>query len=391
MTRPRPQNRTIILTAGGVVILGLTTFSALPAQASPTVTAGTGAYTVKTFPAVGKESKPDDITRLGDSIYVTFQNGVGPLGEASKTGVAASTIQQYALDGTAGKSWDVTGRVDGLTADPANSRLLLTANEDGNSSFSTLTPDAASPLVKYAYTGLTHGGGTDAISIDSGVILVSGSNPTVTGKPAVYSVTLTDTTAALTPVFTDDAAATAVNGPQAGTSVTLALTDPDSNAVVPASSTSFGGDFMLTAQADMQLVFAHNIGTAAQSLRVLSIPTPIDDTAFATATDQALWLTDPSNNSVDLVTGPFASGQAVSALTPDSGPNSLATLSLTDGTLTPITELAAIQPKGMIFTAAATTTPTATPTPTATTTPAPTTVPAAAPAKAVTGTASFTG
>lgn len=54
---------------------------------------------------------------MDDSVYVSFHNGVGPLGEPSAVGVAASTIQQYSLEGKPGKSWQVTGKVDGLTAD----------------------------------------------------------------------------------------------------------------------------------------------------------------------------------------------------------------------------------------------------------------------------------
>src|SRR5674476_1417159 len=95
-------------------------------------------YTVKAFAAVGTESKPDDVTRLGNSIYVTFQNGVGPLGEPASEGTTSSTIQQCRLDGTPGKSWQVQGKVDGLSADPSKHRLLLTTNEDGKSGFCLL-------------------------------------------------------------------------------------------------------------------------------------------------------------------------------------------------------------------------------------------------------------
>ncbi|HUY16393.1 MAG TPA: hypothetical protein VMV11_02400, partial [Acidimicrobiales bacterium] len=37
-------------------------------------------------------SKPDDITQLGDNLFVAFQNGVGPQGEASTDGNLDSTI-----------------------------------------------------------------------------------------------------------------------------------------------------------------------------------------------------------------------------------------------------------------------------------------------------------
>jgi hypothetical protein len=306
-------------------------------------------FSVRVFPAVGNESHPDDVTRLGDSVYVSFQNGVGPLGEPASSGVASSTVQQYALDGTPGRSWQVPGRVDGLTADTMGRRLLLTSNEDGNSSFSTLTPGEPQSLRTYSYAGLTHGGGTDAISVVRGTIVVSASNPADTNRAALYTVTLAGSAANLVAVFQDDSVATAVNGPQAGHSTPLALTDPDSNTVVPLASPRFAGDLMLDAQGDKQLVFAHNTGTSTPSLQVLSVAQPVDDTVFATPSTTTLWVTDPTHNVVDAVTGTFAPGQAISTVTPDTGPTFLATLSLTDGSLTPIKELAAINPKGLVF------------------------------------------
>ncbi len=197
---------------------------------------------------------------MGDSVYVSFHNDVGPLGEASANGATASTVQQFSVDRKPGKSWQVTGKVDGLTADPEHHRLLLTASEDGNSSFSTLSPDPAKPLTTYTYSGLTHGGGTDAVSVVNGKILVSASAPADTSGPAAYSVALEGTTAKLTPVFGDSATATAANGPQAGKTTTLGLTDPDSNTQVPASAPRFKNSFMLDAQADRQLIFTSNPG-----------------------------------------------------------------------------------------------------------------------------------
>src|SRR5262249_16061821 len=52
------------------------------------------------------------------------------------------------------------------------------------------------------------------------------------------------------------ATATGVNASDAGKRVTLALTDPDSNGVVPSSSPEFAGDFMLNSQGDEELIFS---------------------------------------------------------------------------------------------------------------------------------------
>lgn len=333
-----------------MVTLGALGASALPASAAEhrDSNAATG-YTVTSFAAVGSESHPDDITRLGDRVYVAFQNGVGSLGEASTTGVTSSTIQEYRLNGPAGKSWQIPGKIDGLIVDNAHHRLLMTTNEDGNSHFSTLAIGAGHALTTYTYSGLTHGGGTDAISLVRGNIVISASAPTNASGPALYAVALEGTVATLTPEFADNASATAVNGPQAGQSVQLALTDPDSNTIVPRSSFRFPDEFMLTSQGDKQLIFANGLGARKQTLQVLSVAQPLDDTAFVTGSTQTLWVTDPTHNTIDAVTGPVTGGEAVTAVTPDAGPAYLATLNLSDGTLTPIKELSAIQPKGLLL------------------------------------------
>ena len=350
------HRRTILALGTAATAAAALACSAAPALAAPSspAPAGSGSgYTVKAFHAVGSETTPDDIARLGESIYVAYQNGIGPMGEPSPTGATASTIQQYSLDGTPGASWDVTGHVDGLGADPAAQRLLVTTNEDGNSSFHTLDPGAGANAVKdYSYTGLTHGGGTDSVLVYQGKILISASNPSTSTGPAVYEASLSGSTAALTPVFADDATATFADGAQAGTSAPLALTDPDSSTIVPAASPRFRNDFLLDSQGDQQLVFAARAGTPQQSLHVLDLPQPVNDTAFATAADHSLLITDPSHDTVYSVTGAFHSGEAITAVTPNSGPDYLAALNLSDGSLTPIPQLSAIHPEGLLFTGA---------------------------------------
>ena len=351
---PTARKRAGLLFASVAATAVLST-AALPANASPVVSAH-HSFVVHSFKAVGTESKPDDITRLGNSIYVTFQNGVGPLGEPSTSGATASTIQQFSLDGVAGRSWSVTGKVDGLTADVSHDRLLLTANEDGNSSFLTLDPSDSAAATRYTYQGLTHGGGTDAISVSGGSIIVSASNPSNPAGAAAYRVTLVGTSAQLTPVLSDNSVATSANASTVGASVQLALTDPDSNQVVPRSSPRFGGTFMLDAQADKQLLFVSSGDddkSAAQAqarVQVLSVAQPLDDTVFATRSRRTLWVTDSLHNTVVEIIGPFTAGEAVSTVTPDVGATSLARLSLTDGNLTPIPELASVTPKGLLFT-----------------------------------------
>jgi hypothetical protein len=164
------------------------------------------------------------------------------------------------------------------------------------------------------------------------------------------------------PLYDDEAQAKAVNGPDAGKLVRLALTDPDSNEVVPWSSPRFAGDFMLTSQGDKEQIFYHRTGGRA-SLDVLSLSDSVDDTAWATARRGALYTTDQTTDTVDEVYGAFTIGTAYSAVTPCDAnnapaacpapgfpPNYLATDNLKTGALTPVkTRGPQVHPQGMIF------------------------------------------
>jgi hypothetical protein len=327
---------------------------------------GTGAWTSE--PLAG----PDDLSVLGHHLYVGFQNGVGSQGEPSTDGNLDSTVVEFTLFGTEVRQWDVKGKVDGLTADPRLDKVIATVNEDGNSSLYTISPHGH--VTHYTYNKpLPHNGGTDAISIFRGQILISASAPGTTGAPApqasypaVYVVTLDSRTKVATvhPLFSDEATAKAVNGPNAGKEVKLALTDPDSSEVVPADSAKFRGDFMLDSQGDQELIFDHVTGWWHQSLSVLSLPTSVDDSAWVTSRFGALYTTDSSADTVDIVVyGRFKAGTAYSAATPcDSNsapstcpgpgfpPSYLAALNLTTGALTPVALTGApLQPKGLIF------------------------------------------
>jgi hypothetical protein len=234
---------------------------------------------------------PDDITQLGDDLFVGFQNGVGPQGQASTSGNRDSTVVELTRTGRPVGQWDVVGKTDGVTAYPAIGAVIATVNEDANSALYVIHPSPAAAVTRYAYNEpLPHAGGTDAISIDGGRILISASAPGTTGEPApqptypaVYSVTLDTSTriATVSPLFYDEAKATVANVNQAdsGTLVNLALTDPDSNEVVPAYGPRFAGDFMLTSQGDQRQIFVSNPGRADQHLSVLTLSQSVDDTA----------------------------------------------------------------------------------------------------------------
>ena len=310
-------------------------------------------------------TQPDDIVALGGHLYAGFQNGVGSQGEVSPSGNLDSTLVEFTPAGSVVKQWDVMGKIDGMGADPATGQVIATVNEDSKSSLYSVS---GGTVTHYTYTpSLPHLGGTDAVSVYKGKILISASAPGTSGKapasaPAVFVVTLNAgaKTAAVAPFFADNATASGVNASNAGQKVTLALTDPDSNEIVPSSSPEFGGDFMLNAQGDKELIFS---GASGQNLQVLKISNPVDDTAWATSASGSLYTTDSSADTVDAITGSFTPGTAYTAVAPCNAnsaptvcpsppaypPNSLGTINLKTGAVGTVTVTGVVSPKGLIF------------------------------------------
>jgi hypothetical protein len=309
-------------------------------------------------------TQPDDIVTLGGNLYVGFQNGVGSQGEVSSSGNLDSTLAEFTPAGSVVKQWDVTGKIDGMGADSATGQVIVTVNEDSKSSLYTVS---GGTVTHYTYTpSLPNLGGTDAVAVDNGKILISASAPGTSGKapasaPAVFAVTLNAgaKTAAVAPFFADNATAAGVNAPNAGKKVTLALTDPDSNGVVPPGSPEFAGDFMLNSQGDQELIFS---GASGQNLQVLKISNPVDDIAWATSASGTLYTTDSGADTVDAITGSFTPGTAYTAVTPcnaNSAPtncpapgypaNSLGTINLKTGAVGKVTVIGPVAPKGLIF------------------------------------------
>ena len=300
---------------------------------------------------------------LGGNIYVGFQNGVGSQGEVAPSGNLDSTLVEFTPSGSVVKQWDLAGKIDGMGADTATRQVIATVNEDSKSSVYTVS---GGTVIHYAYSPspLPHLGGTDDVAVFNGKILISASAPGTGGKapasaPAVYAVTLNSgtKTASAVPFFADNATATGVN---TGQKVTLALTDPDSSMVVPSSVPQFGSDFMLNAQGDQELIFS---GTSGQNLKVLKISQPVDDTAWATSANGALYTTDSGANTVDAITGSFKPGTVFTAVAPcnaNSAPtvcpappkypiNTLGTINMKTGAVSNVVINGIVAPKGMIF------------------------------------------
>jgi hypothetical protein len=311
----------------------------------------------------GRLSQPDDIAALGGNIYVGFQNGVGAQGEPAPSGNLDSTLLEITPTGSVVHQWDLLGKIDGMGADTAGNQIIVTVNEDSKSSLYTVSGGTVTHYT-FSPSSLPHMGGTDGVLVYNGKILIVASAPGTSGKapasaPAVYVVTLNagSMTATVAPFFADNAKATAANGSSSGKQVTLALTDPDSIEAVPSSSSAFAGDVMLNSQGDEELIFSGGSG-----LQVLKISNSVDDTAWATSASGTLWVTDSSADTIDAVTGTFTAGTAYTAVAPCNansapsvcpatgfGNNFLGTIDLTTGTISPVTVIGPLIPKGMVF------------------------------------------
>jgi len=346
--------------AAAAVAIGVPSILSVVPVAAATTPAANAKLSVRVFASgTAAMTQPDDITWLDGTVYAVWQNDIGPSGQPSPTGATASDVVGYNASGHRVAAWKVTGHADGIAADSATHQLIVTVNEDGNSSLFVISPEApaARQVHHYEYNlnPLPHGGGTDAISVYRGVILISASAPTVANGPAVYRAELEGSIAVLQPVFFDNSTATVanVNSPSYNHHVALALTDPDSNEIVAASSPRFAGDFVLDSQGDEEQIYVAGADGATPRLSVLDLSQAVDDTAWVTNPKGTLFVTDGVDSEIFEVSGSFVTGAAYVAVTPGDAnvpvdkPNCLGELDLRTGRIVPA--VTTIQAKGLLF------------------------------------------
>jgi hypothetical protein len=310
---------------------------------------------------------PDDITTLplnsddeaGGTplIWVAYQNGINPDGTPGTTnGPTQSTIAGYnPSTGALVKTISVTGKVDGLTADQALGKLIATVNEDANSGLNLIDP-ATGTVTFYTYSPspeVSGNGGTDSIAVRGGTIIISHSNPNDASQATDYRVTLVKSThtAKLTPTFNDNSPA---KDAITGATVTLGLTDPDTNFFMPRAGERFGGSLATIAQADGHLVFASRLGGTPR-IWVLTLTDnkaarpPTDGLSVATSGLGTLYVVDNGANKIyALDTSGCARGTVFIGEPKDNGNPMVGTLNLHTGVIHPLSNSFA-SPKGLLF------------------------------------------
>jgi len=291
-------------------------------------------------------------------ICTAYQNGIHPNGTAGKPGgPTKSTVAVYdSITGALIKTINVTGKVDGLTADLKTGKLIPTDNEDNNSALNVINPKTGT-VITYKYSpspAVSNVGGTDSIAIRDGQIYIAHSNPGDKTQATDYKVTLDHATltAKLTPVFFDDGNARDV---LSKTKVTLALTDPVTNYFMPSSSPRFAGDLATISQGDGKIIFASHFGGIPRLFvlnltddKVGNIP-PIDGLAVATSNEGILFVVDGAAGTIQaLNTAGFPKGIVFVGEPSDNANPLLGTLNLKTGVITPLGNVFQ-SPKGLLF------------------------------------------
>lgn len=313
---------------------------------------------------------PDDLTSLpascmvgtGMTLWTAYQNGINPNGSpGSPGGIDHSVVTGYAIpSGIVVQMVNVTGKVDGLTSDPARCVLLATINEDSNSSFAVIDPNLGT-VARFSYSPsptVGGNGGTDSIALWHDQIVVSHSNPNDTTQATAYSVLLSWSShiAYLTPLFYDDSTAQDVT---TGASLTMHLTDPDSNFVMPHGVPRYAGTLATVSQADGRLIFAGMSPHGHVHLQQLNLTDnvsgnlpPIDGIAAARTGNGTLYVVDSGANSIyALSTSGFAAGTVFVGEPNDNSNPLVGTLDLNTGKITPFANHF-VSPKFMLFVAA---------------------------------------
>ncbi|MCI4353009.1 MAG: hypothetical protein L3K14_06440 [Thermoplasmata archaeon] len=308
----------------------------------------------------------DDITRLAvdglDSgrglVWTAYQNGVNPDGTpGSPGGPTQSTVAGYdSITGSLVRTINVTGKIDGLTADHDLVRLIATVNEDVHSALEIIDPETGS-VTSYRYSpnpAVSGNGGTDSIAVQGDRIYLVHSNPNDTTQATGYLVHLhpATLTAQLTPVFFDNSWAT---NAVTGAPVRLGLTDPDTNFLMPWSGERFAGSLATIGQADGQIVLASHLhGTP--HLKVLTLTDnksgnvpPIDGFTVATSDEGTLYVVDAKAGMIQaLDTSGWAKGTVFVGEPSDNGNPLIGVLNLQTGAITSLGNHF-VSPKGLLF------------------------------------------
>jgi hypothetical protein len=146
-----------------------------------------------------------------------------------------------------------------------------------------------------------------------------------------------------------------------GKIITMALTDPDTNYLMPATSPRYGGDLATISQGDGRLIFASHLQGTPQLVQLNltdnisgNLP-PIDGLAVTTANAGTLYASDAGADGglgqiLAFSTTGYPAGTVFVTEPSDNGNPFIGTLNLTSGHITPFANHL-VNPKGLIYVA----------------------------------------
>jgi hypothetical protein len=295
----------------------------------------------------GKYSNPDAIELDGQNMWVGYQNASVKDGSDN---TVTSTVVEYTLAGKVLNTWSVPGHVDGLRVDPTTHKAWATSNEDAAPLLNIIDPASPTPQ-SITLAATAHGGGYDDLLFVGGATYIACSNPTVNASgnnvfPAIDKITVTGTTATVTPVLMGNAKAIdTVASATAGTptTTTLNLTDPDS------LTTDHNGNLVLVSQADSALITIANPGSASQQVSKTRIGNQEDDTVWATANSGRLFVVDAGKNAIYTIKWSGPKGTVFTEAPNDSGVvGFVGTIDMKTGFITPVST-GWTKPTGLVF------------------------------------------
>ncbi|MBV9777059.1 MAG: hypothetical protein JO143_08420 [Acetobacteraceae bacterium] len=276
-------------------------------------------------------SSPDSITRgVGGSIWVEYGNGTSSTGQGG-----TSTIVQYSKLGDVQNTYELSGEVDGLKADPATGNVWALHNQDANSTLSFINPATNQTSAELTYGapyvyGTGSSRGYDDVAFDGRKVFLSYTNPANPGDPVVQQ--LLNGNAPFGTLQTRDILRlgdTGTNLLTGETNQSLPVTDPDSLKTLP------DGSLILTGEGDKAFTIIHDPGTTSQSASFITLPSGSaspDDAVMPTASDGTFYVSAGTDNDVVKAS---VTGLNTNDLYASIG-NSVDEVDLTTGALTPL-------------------------------------------------------
>src|SRR5260370_21802116 len=260
-------------------------------------------YTVHVFAtgAAVNSTAPDSVTYGDGSLWIAYQNGADTAGASG-----SSTVVRCSPTGAVLNTWTIKGNVDGLNIDPASGFVWALQNNDGNSALTVINPATnATTAFTYGntYTNVANRGFDDVVFTHGNVFISETTPATATDAIVVKLTSGLNSPLQISPILNST-----FTGTNLATGMPGSVTIMDSDSLKLTTT----GVLALTGEADQQIAFITNPGTASQSETFLSLLAPggapitgkPDDTIFPNAADGYFYIADTGGHTSYRISAP---------------------------------------------------------------------------------------